>query len=112
MAALAVFEAIGKVVDSDFLALEILPILWNFALGPLLNLQQFQSYLTLIKSLSTRVETEHTRKLQELSTSNPATSTSPNDFPSRPASAADLPTPPRLSGCWPRRTASPRTTRA
>ncbi|KAL1622793.1 Protein kinase domain-containing protein ppk32 [Diplodia seriata] len=80
MASLDVFKEVGKIADSDFLAMETLPILWNFSLGPLLNLQQFQSFMTLIKQLSTRVEQEQTRKLQELSTSNTATAARADDF--------------------------------
>lgn len=79
MAALDVFQAIGSQVDSDFLAVDVLPILWQFSLGPLLNLTQFQSYMTLIKSLSARVENEQTRKLQELGANN-APTTSRNEF--------------------------------
>ncbi|KAJ5099264.1 hypothetical protein N7532_006265 [Penicillium argentinense] len=67
MAALKVFREVGKIADSDFLALEVLPILWSFSLGPLLNLKQFNDYMALIKSLSTKVEKEQVRKLQELS---------------------------------------------
>lgn len=67
MAALKVFRQVGKVVDTDFLALEILPILWSFSLGPLLNLTQFNDFMALIKSLSAKIEKEQTRKLQELS---------------------------------------------
>ncbi|KAL9593602.1 MAG: hypothetical protein Q9219_007476 [cf. Caloplaca sp. 3 TL-2023] len=72
MAALAVFQQIGKIADTEFLATECLPILWGFGLGPLLNLQQFQEYMALIKALSTRIENEQTRKLQELSSSSNA----------------------------------------
>ncbi|KAI4722327.1 kinase-like protein [Aureobasidium sp. EXF-10727] len=75
MAALKVFRQIGQVVDSDFLAMEALPILWSFSLGPLLDLEQFQAFMTLIKTLSSRIEREHTRKLQELGSSNGAGST-------------------------------------
>jgi SCY1-like protein 2 len=75
MAALKVFRQIGQVVDSEFLAMEALPILWSFSLGPLLDLEQFQAFMTLIKSLSSRIEREHTRKLQELGSSNGAGST-------------------------------------
>ncbi|KAF2471999.1 ARM repeat-containing protein [Lindgomyces ingoldianus] len=80
MAALDVFKAIGSQVDADFLAMDILPILWQFSLGPLLNLPQFQAYMALIKSLSSRVENEQTRKLQELGASNATVSTSRNEF--------------------------------
>lgn len=79
VAALEVFTEIGKIADTEFLATDVLPILWNFSLGPLLNLQQFQSYMALIKSLSSRIEQDHTRKLQEMSASNPAVA-SRNDF--------------------------------
>ncbi|CAI6251423.1 unnamed protein product [Periconia digitata] len=79
MAALDVFKAIGSQIDSDFLAIDVLPILWQFSLGPLLNLGQFQAYMALIKSLSSRVENEQNRKLQELGANN-ATSTSRSEF--------------------------------
>lgn len=59
--------------------MDILPILWQFSLGPLLNLPQFQAYMTLIKSTSARVEQEQTRKLQELG-ANSTTATSRNEF--------------------------------
>ncbi|KAL8647005.1 MAG: hypothetical protein Q9226_006613 [Calogaya cf. arnoldii] len=72
MAALAVFKQVGRIADTDFLATECLPVLWSFSLGPLLDMQQFQEYMKLIKSLSTRIETEQMRKLRELS-SNPNT---------------------------------------
>lgn len=67
MAALKVFRQVGKVADTDFLALEVLPILWGFSLGPLLNLQQFNEFMSVIKALSSKIEKEQTRKLQELS---------------------------------------------
>lgn len=79
MAALDVFRAISSQVDSDFLAMDVLPILWQFSLGPLLNLPQFQAYMALIKSMSARVEGEQTRKLQELG-ANSATATTRNEF--------------------------------
>lgn len=69
MAALNVFRQVGAVVDTDFLALEILPILWNFSLGPLLDLQQFGAFMDLVKSLSAKIEREQTKKLRELSSS-------------------------------------------
>lgn len=66
MSALRVFRQIGDVVDTDYLAMEILPVLWSMSLGPLLNLQQFQGFMTLIKRLGERIEKEQTRKLREL----------------------------------------------
>lgn len=70
MAALAVFGQVGKIADADFLAMDVLPILWSFSLGPLLNLQQFEEFMTLIKSISSKVEQEQTRKLRDLSSSS------------------------------------------
>jgi SCY1-like protein 2 len=81
IAALDVFKAIGPQIDCDFLAIEVLPVLWQFSLGPLLNLSQFQAYMSLIKSLSARVENDQCRKLQELGANNNTTaSASRNDF--------------------------------
>ncbi|KAL1872187.1 hypothetical protein Plec18167_006790 [Paecilomyces lecythidis] len=70
MAALKVFREVGKIADTDFLALEALPVLWSFSLGPLLNLKQFEEYMAVIKSLSAKIEHEQTKKLQELSSTN------------------------------------------
>ncbi|KAL4870644.1 hypothetical protein BDV12DRAFT_47776 [Aspergillus spectabilis] len=67
MAALGVFRQIGTVADSDFLALEVLPILWSFSLGPLLDLRQFGEFMSLIKTISSKIEREQMKKLQELS---------------------------------------------
>jgi SCY1-like protein 2 len=70
MAALKVLRQVGQVADTDFLAIEVLPILWAMSLGPLLNLQQFQACMVLIKSISGKIEREQTKKLQDLSSSN------------------------------------------
>lgn len=70
MAALAVFRQIGKIADADFLAMDVLPMLWSFGLGPLLNLEQFQEFMTLIKSLSEKIENEQIRKLRDLSSNS------------------------------------------
>ena len=70
MAALAVFKQVGKIADTDFLAMDVLPILWSFSLGLLLNLEQFQEFIDLIKTLSSRIEQEQVRKLRDLSSSN------------------------------------------
>ena len=75
-AALAVFKQVGNIADTDYLALEVLPVLWSFSLGPLLDLQLFQEFMDLIKTLSARIETEQTRKLRDLSSSNGPTDTS------------------------------------
>lgn len=80
VAALNVLRQVGSVADTDFVAMDILPVLWSMSLGPLLDLKQFQSFMELIKSLSNRVETEHTKKLQELSSTNGVKSKGNDDF--------------------------------
>lgn len=72
VAALNVFKQIGHIVDIEFAALEVLPILWSFALGPLLNVQQFSSFMEYIKLLSSKIEREQTKKLQQLSSGGDA----------------------------------------
>lgn len=74
MAALKVMKQVGKVADIDFLASDALPILWTFALGPLLDLNQFQAFMSLIKSISAHIEREHSRKLQDLTQGNASAS--------------------------------------
>ncbi|KIV89087.1 hypothetical protein PV10_08693 [Exophiala mesophila] len=71
MASLKVLRQIGQTADTEFLALEIMPILWTFSLGPLLDLGQFRSFIDVIKSLTAKIEREQMRKLGELSTSQP-----------------------------------------
>ncbi|PHH52491.1 Protein kinase-like protein SCY1 [Ceratocystis fimbriata CBS 114723] len=81
IASLKLLQVIGEVADGEFVAMEILPILWSMSLGPLLNLKQFQAFMDLIKLLSRRVEDEQIKKLQELSgTSDPATAQPGDDF--------------------------------
>ena len=80
IAALNVLRVVGQVADADFVAVEILPILWSMSLGPLLDLNQFQSFMELIKSLSSRVEEEQTRKLQELAGGSGSSSAMKDDF--------------------------------
>lgn len=85
MAALDLLRQVGKIADTDFLALDILPTLWTFSLGPLLDLQQFKSFMDLIKSLSSRIEREQTRKLQGLSSANRSSDTRSQNASSRTA---------------------------
>jgi SCY1-like protein 2 len=80
IAALNVLRQVGGIADADFVAMDILPVLWSMSLGPLLNLQQFQAFMELIKSLSARVESEQSRKLQELSGSNGSQAKGNDDF--------------------------------
>lgn len=69
MAGLKVLRQIGRVADIEFVALEVMPILWAFSLGPLLDLSQFRAFVEVINSLSAKVEQEQARKLGELSSS-------------------------------------------
>ncbi|KAI2633012.1 ARM repeat-containing protein [Hypomontagnella submonticulosa] len=79
MAALDVLRVVGDNADADFVAMDILPILWSMSLGPLLDIKQFRSFMDLIKSLSKRVEEEQMKKLQELSVVNGPRAATPND---------------------------------
>ncbi|UKZ66500.1 uncharacterized protein TrAtP1_007674 [Trichoderma atroviride] len=79
MAARDLMYVVGQTADAEFVAMDILPILWNMSLGPLLNLKQFQSFMDLIKTLSRKVEDEQTKKLQELSGSTNGSTAAPNE---------------------------------
>ena len=92
MAALNLLRQVGKVVDTEFLALDVLPILWAFSLGPLLNLQQFKAFMDLIKSVSSKIEREQIKKLQELSAAN-MESRSDNSLRSPSANGLNSPNP-------------------
>ncbi|KAI0155266.1 ARM repeat-containing protein [Xylariaceae sp. FL1272] len=70
MAGLDVLRVVGDNADADFIAMDILPILWSMSLGPLLDLKQFQRFMDQIKSLSRKVEDEQMKKLQELAVTN------------------------------------------
>jgi SCY1-like protein 2 len=76
LAALKVFRQVGQAADAEFLATEVLPVLWTFALGPLLDLAQFRSFMHVIKAISGKIEKEQVRKLQELGTGRPSDSRS------------------------------------
>ncbi|VBB79987.1 Putative protein of unknown function [Podospora comata] len=80
MAALNVLKVVGRVADGDFVALEMLPLLWSMSLNPQLNLREFQGFMELIKSLSSRVEDEQTKKLQELTSGAVTSSGLKDDF--------------------------------
>ena len=81
IAGMKVLRIVGKAADVEFVAMEILPILWSMSLGPLLDLKQFHTFMGLIKTLSARVEEEQTKKLQELTgNSNGATALPNEDF--------------------------------
>lgn len=79
MEGLNVLRVVGDYADPEFIAMDILPILWHMSLGPLLNLKQFQTFMELIKTLSRKVEDEQTKKLQELSGVTNGSTTGPAD---------------------------------
>jgi SCY1-like protein 2 len=80
IAALNVLRHVGAVADEEFVAMDILPVLWSMSFGPLLDLKQFQAFMDLIKSLSTRVEADRTKKLSELSGINGSKIKGDDDF--------------------------------
>ncbi|WVO13150.1 hypothetical protein L204_100762 [Cryptococcus depauperatus] len=65
MATLAVHEAMGAKVDREAIATLVLPQLWSMSMGPLLNAEQFSSFMTVIKTLGARVEQEHSQHLRD-----------------------------------------------
>lgn len=82
MAALKVFQQISKAGDIEFLAAELMPILWSFALGPLLDLSQFKAYMDVIHGLTQKIQREQIKKLQELATINKSSNTERASAPS------------------------------
>ncbi|KAJ7756838.1 kinase-like domain-containing protein [Mycena maculata] len=65
MATLNVQEAMGLKVDREAVATLVLPQLWAMSMGPLLNLEQFQRFMTVIRKLGDRVEEEHKQFLRD-----------------------------------------------
>ncbi|KAK6511811.1 hypothetical protein TWF481_000717 [Arthrobotrys musiformis] len=72
IAALDLYMQIGSLVDTSTLATEVIPSLWALSLGPLLNLQQFQQFMSTIKQLSNKVEQEQLRRLADTATADAA----------------------------------------
>ncbi|CAO3614011.1 unnamed protein product [Cunninghamella echinulata] len=66
LATLAVYDEMGKHLDKEIVATEILPQLWRMSFGPLLNVDQFKKFMRTIRELTTRVEEAHTKHLQEV----------------------------------------------
>ncbi|ORZ25034.1 kinase-like domain-containing protein [Absidia repens] len=66
LATLAVYDEMGKHLDKEIVATELLPQLWRMSFGPLLNVDQFKKFMRTIRELTTRVEESHTRHLQEV----------------------------------------------
>ncbi|THH10987.1 hypothetical protein EW146_g8196 [Bondarzewia mesenterica] len=65
MATLSVHEAMGQKVDREAVATLVLPQLWTMSIGPLLNVQQFQRFMIVIRQLGERVEKEHNQYLRD-----------------------------------------------
>ncbi|WWC68467.1 uncharacterized protein I206_102395 [Kwoniella pini CBS 10737] len=66
MATLAVHEAMGAKVDREAIATLVLPQLWAMSMGPLLNADQFTKFMTVVKTLGSRVEQEHSQHLRDV----------------------------------------------
>ncbi|THV08015.1 other/SCY1 protein kinase [Dendrothele bispora CBS 962.96] len=65
MATLSVQEAMGFKVDREAVATLVLPQLWAMSMGPLLNVEQFQRFMSVIRKLGDRVEKEHNQFLRD-----------------------------------------------
>ncbi|KAF8337568.1 kinase-like domain-containing protein [Cantharellus anzutake] len=65
LATLAVHEEMGKKIDREAVALQLLPQLWQMSVGPLLNVEQFGRFMSVIRNLSERVEHEHLQHLRD-----------------------------------------------
>ncbi|TRM57589.1 hypothetical protein BD626DRAFT_551011 [Schizophyllum amplum] len=65
MATLSVQEAMGFKVDREAVATLVLPQLWAMSMGPMLNVQQFQRFMSVIRQLGDRVESEHNQFLRD-----------------------------------------------
>ncbi|KAG6332892.1 hypothetical protein ID866_6199 [Astraeus odoratus] len=65
MATLSVQEAMGFKIDREAVATLVLPQLWSMSMGPLLNIEQFQRFMTVIRKLADRVEKEHNQFLRD-----------------------------------------------
>ncbi|GJJ69431.1 SCY1-like protein 2 [Entomortierella parvispora] len=66
MATLQVYQEMGKYVEKEVIGNNILPHLWHLALGPNLKVNQFESFMSTIQELSTKVHQQHLRQLQDL----------------------------------------------
>ncbi|KAI1302427.1 hypothetical protein EDD11_005618 [Mortierella claussenii] len=66
MATLQVYQEMGKYVDKEIIGNSIIPHLWHLALGPNLKAEQFETFMSTIQELSTKVHQQHLRHLQDL----------------------------------------------
>jgi len=58
-------EAMGFKVDREAVANLVLPQLWSMSIGPLLNVEQFHRFMSVIRRLGERVEKEHDQFLRD-----------------------------------------------
>ncbi|KAJ8078461.1 Protein kinase domain-containing protein ppk32 [Marasmius tenuissimus] len=65
MATLSVHEAMGFKVDREAVATLVLPQLWSMSIGPMLSLNQFQRFMSIVRKLGDRVEKEHAQYLRD-----------------------------------------------
>lgn len=65
MATLSVQEAMGFKIEREAVATLVLPQLWAMSMGPLLNIGQFQRFMSVIRKLGDRVEKEHDQFLRD-----------------------------------------------
>ncbi|KAI7868246.1 kinase-like domain-containing protein, partial [Spinellus fusiger] len=66
LATLAVYDEMGKYLEKELIATQILPQLWKMSFGPLLNIDQFKKFMKTIKELTLRVEEAHVKHLQQV----------------------------------------------
>ncbi|KAK9461694.1 kinase-like domain-containing protein [Lipomyces oligophaga] len=66
METLDLYNLVVPCVDISVLAVDVIPHLWSMAMSPLLKLDQFRKFMTLIHQASDRVEQEHGQKLKEI----------------------------------------------
>ncbi|QRV75342.1 SCY1-like protein 2 [Ceratobasidium sp. AG-Ba] len=78
MATLDVHEKMGMKVDREAVATLVLPQLWAMSVGPLLNITQFQRFMTVIRALSERIEKEHAQHLRDSQRVEDRSAISPN----------------------------------
>jgi len=90
MATLNVQEAMGLKVDREAVATLVLPQLWAMSMGPLLNLDQFQRFMVVIRKLGNRVEEEHKQFLRDSQRLEDRSATANGASGTQPAGGVDF----------------------
>ncbi|ODQ64236.1 kinase-like protein [Nadsonia fulvescens var. elongata DSM 6958] len=97
--ALGVFSNLVNILDYDTLAKDVVPQLWSMSIEANLTLDQFNEFMKTIKLASTKIETEHSRKLSSGLLSDSSSSLAlnsgeeVNSFKSTPVNSSRIPTP-------------------